>query len=465
MLTPDAPQPQPAVPFRQATRFARGRLILWVGVSVMVALLDRDLLRELPRWVFAVWALWIAVSAMLVIALEYLLEPKRRPWLEATQACIDLPVIAALTWHAGAGPYLLAPGLAIPMASAIGWLPKRAAITVTAAAGTVMVLVIVLIASGAPVPPPVGSAGGSAAPRDFLLMTATVQLVSLLTIAWLLGSAVRVARERRDRWQRLFDSAPDSIFVLDRRGAVVRMNAAARRITGTSDVRSRDGAPVEFTAPEHRALAAVHVQRALGGESSSYEARGMRADGVPSHVRVSNAPLAEDGEITGVLSIVHDVTDIRMAEQERRVIERTLDQHRRLLQSIVSTVPTYLYVLDFRLRHVTFANDALLQMLGCTLEEVSAMPRAEILAHYHPDDVEMLRRSARTLRHHEDAKLDLSYRVRSATGEWRWLEDRITVFERDPDGSVTRVLGSAIDVTEQKRVSAQLQFSDELYRT
>ena len=465
MSTLHAPRSDAPVPAFLVTRFARGRLALWIVLSATAALLDRDLLLQLPRWVFAIWASWIAVSSLLVIALEYVLVPTRRHKLDALQACLDLPVIALLTWHAGAGPYLLAPCLAIPMASAIGWLPKRQAIAVAAATELTMAIVIALVGAGMAVPPPLGAFDQFEAPRAFLVMVLTVQAGSLATIAWLQASAVRVARERRDRWQRLFDGAPDSIFVLDRNATVIRMNAAARRITGYSDLQMHDGRLGGFTAPEDRERAMQQVNRTLNGELSSYEARAIRADGSLAHVLVSNAPLLEDGAVTGVLSIMHDMTDVRRAEEERRQMEQSLDQHRRLLQSIVSTVPTYLYVLDFRLRHVTFANDALLQMLGWSLEQLGRMSREELFALYHPEDVEALRRATRMLRTSSDAKLDMTYRIMGGDGEWRWLSDRVTVFERDADGTVTRLLGSAIDITEQRRVSAQLRFSDELYRT
>ncbi|MDZ7631209.1 MAG: PAS domain S-box protein [Gemmatimonadaceae bacterium] len=465
MSSLDAPPTQPPVPAFLVTRFARGRLLLWIILSAVAALLNPELLRELPRWVFTIWASWIAVSSLLVIALEYVLPPVRRPWLDALQACIDLPVIALLTWHAGAAPFLMAPCLAIPMASATGWLPKRPALFVAIATEVTMLTVLGLVAAGFAIPMALGAGEGGAPSRTFLLMVFAVQAGSLATIAYLQFAAVRIARDRRDRWQRLFDGAPDSIFVLDRNANVVRMNAAARRITGYSDAQMREGRLSRFTAAEDRERAMVQVNRALNGENSTYEARGVRADGSLAHVLVSNAPLLEDGVITGVLSIVHDMTDIRRAEQERRQMEQSLDQHRRLLQSIVSTVPTYLYVLDLRLRHVTFANDALLQMLGKSLEQLAALSREERFALYHPEDIQAMRHAAATLRRSGETRQSMTYRVMGADGEWRWLNDRVTVFERDADGAVTRLLGSAIDITEQKRVSAQLRFSDELYRT
>ncbi len=459
------PIPEQPVPTYLVTRFARGRLLLWIVLSAVAAALNPELLQTLPRWVFTVWASWIAVSSLLVIALEYILPPVRRHWLDALQASIDLPVIALLTWHAGAAPYLLAPCLAIPMASATGWLPKRQALFVAAASLLTMLSAVVLVAVGVGVPAPFETSDGTWPTRTFLLMVFAVQSGSLATIAYLQFSAVRAARDRRERWQQLFDGAPDSIYVLDRNANVRRMNAAARRITGYSDAQVRDGRVSRVTAPEDRERELLQVARALHGENSTYEARGVRADGSMADLLVSNAPLLENGVVTGVLSIVHDMTEFRRAEQERRQIEQSLDQHRRLLQSIVSTVPTYLYVLDFRLGHVTFANDALLQMLGLSLERLSQMSRSERFALYHADDIASMRRAALALRRTSAAKQDLSYRVMGSDGEWRWLNDRVTVFERGADGEVTRILGSAIDITEQKRVSEQLRFSDELYRT
>ena len=465
MTTQELPTPDTPVPAYLVTRFARGRLILWILLSATAAVLDPGLLRTLPRWVFTIWASWIAISALLVIALEYVLTPVRRHWLDAAQACIDLPVIALITWHAGGALTMLAPCLVIPTASAAGWLPKRPAISVAVAAEVTMLMVVLLVTFGFELPRPTGMPAGVDLPRNFQVMVLALQAGSMATVAYLMFSAVRVARDRRARWQRLFDGAPDSIFVLDRNANVVRMNAAARRVTGYSEAELRVGRLQRFTAVEDRERATAQVNRTLAGETSSYEARGVRADGTIANVRVSNAPLIEDGVVTGVLSIVHDITDIRRAEQERRQMEQSLDQHRRLLQSIVSTVPTYLYVLDFRTRRVTFANDALLQMLGRSLEQISAMSRDEMFALYHPEDVDVMRRAASTMRNGNDMKLEMTYRLRGEDGEWRWLSDRVTVFERDADGTVTRLLGSAIDITEQKRVSAQLRFSDELYRT
>jgi PAS domain S-box-containing protein len=461
-----APTEAPPVPLSLVTRYPRGRLLLWVTLSGMAMMLDPRVVLDLPRAVFAVWAGWIALSALLVIMLEYGLPPRRRHWLDALQAVIDLPVIALIVWHTGTVAYLIAPCLAIPLVSASGWLPKRYAILVAGAAACTMLVVILLVANGVSVPRGIGLNATVDASRPALVMILSLHAASLIVMAWLQFVAVDAARDRRDRWQRLFDGAPDSIFVLDRAGTVQRLNAAARRITGYDAHQLRGKRLSNFSVREDRERAMLNVNRALQGDTTAFEARAVRADGSVAHLLVSNAPLIEKNEINGVLCIVHDVTETRRAERERRQIEQSLDQHRRLLQSIVATVPTYLYVLDLRRRQLTFANDGLLQMLGRSLEQMSQMSREDVFAHiYHPDDIEVIRRSVQLLRTSAGEKLEFTYRLRDRNGQWRWLNDRCTVFERDADGTVTRLLGSAIDITEQKRVSAQLRSSDEMYRT
>jgi len=464
VTTPDTGTSETPVPAHLVTRFARGRLLLWMLLSGLALLLDRSLLDVLPRWVFGVWAAWVALSALLVIALEYALPPVRRQWLDALQATVDLPVIVLVTWHAGLAPYLLAACLALPMASATGWLPRNQALGVAVATQVAMLSVLAIAAAAPGSIPMRGSATPTASP-EFLVMALVVQALSLATIAYLQFTAVRVARDRRDRWHRLFDAAPDSIYVLDREANVVRMNAAARRFTGYQG-RGRDAGGLDrFAATDDRQRGSRNLELTLTGEHTSFEAHGLRADGTAANVRVSNAPLIENGAITGVLSIVHDISDIRAAEQERRQMEQVLDQHRRLLQRIVATVPTYLYVLDFRTRHVTFANDALLHLLGRTLDELAHLSGDEFLAFYHPDDIGMMRRAAKAMRMGTESRTEITYRLLGADGEWHWLSDRVTLFETEADGTVTRLLGSATDITEQKRVNDQLRFSDELYRT
>ncbi len=60
------------------------------------------------------------------------------------------------------------------------------------------------------------------------------------------------------------------------------------------------------------------------------------------------------------------------------------------------------------------------------------------------------------LRHErgEVAAYEHTYRVRAASGEWRWTTERGRIVERHPDGRALRMVGTQTDVTEQRRQQA-----------
>jgi signal transduction histidine kinase len=57
--------------------------------------------------------------------------------------------------------------------------------------------------------------------------------------------------------------------------------------------------------------------------------------------------------------------------------------------------------------------------------------------------------------------IECEFVVRRADDQWRWLRCRDTVLSRGPDGSATQSLGTAEDVTDQRRANEQLQTLNE----
>jgi PAS domain S-box-containing protein len=111
------------------------------------------------------------------------------------------------------------------------------------------------------------------------------------------------------RYTRLVESAKDAIFTLDAEGCFTSVNRAFEAETG----RSRDtllGAHYSTVLdPRDADAAAQALARVVAGGSETLRLRYRGADGQPRLGALTTAPLAEAGAVTGLIGIMHDVTD------------------------------------------------------------------------------------------------------------------------------------------------------------
>lgn len=112
----------------------------------------------------------------------------------------------------------------------------------------------------------------------------------------------------------------------------------------------------------------------------------------------------------------------------------------------------------------TFSDPKWTTMLGYSPGEIEPKVRGwEQLI--HPDDIE---RVTVLLNDHLDARTpyyESEHRVRTKSGEWRWILDRGKVFERDSGGNAVRVTGTHLDITDRKRAEQilhDLSLTDDL---
>jgi diguanylate cyclase (GGDEF)-like protein/PAS domain S-box-containing protein len=135
----------------------------------------------------------------------------------------------------------------------------------------------------------------------------------------------------------------------------------------------------------------------------------------------------------------------------------------------VRSAPDLVYVYDLVERRMLHANDRAEALLGVT-GAVLAATGDDVLARLaHPDDAPRLAACHARLRGATDAEVvETEFRVRHPSGEWRWLAVRDVVCRRDDDGRARCVLGSARDVTHQKRSDEALResrsFVEEVFR-
>jgi len=96
------------------------------------------------------------------------------------------------------------------------------------------------------------------------------------------------------------------------------------------------------------------------------------------------------------------------------------------------------------------------EMLGYSLEEVNAVPGIfERLL--HPDDRE---RVLRLMNAHSNGKVEMfeaEHRMRTRTGEWKWVLNRGRTVLRDSQGKSLRVAGTQMDISARKKNDERLR--------
>ncbi len=101
------------------------------------------------------------------------------------------------------------------------------------------------------------------------------------------------------------------------------------------------------------------------------------------------------------------------------------------------------------------------KILGYELDEINMFSWKGLV---HPDDLEWVEKK---LNDHIEGKSNFyfaEYRVKSKTGEWKWILDRGKVVEVSKKGKAKRISGTHLDITAKKQHEEKLKAGEERYR-
>lgn len=163
---------------------------------------------------------------------------------------------------------------------------------------------------------------------------------------------------------------------------------------------------------------------------------------------------AYDGTVAQIIGVAQDITARKQADEALR-------ESQRLLQSVLDATPDFIYIYDLLESRNVFVSREIFQMLGYKVEPVRQMGDDFLRSAMHPDDVATTQAHYARLAQSQDGEiLDHEYRMKHVNGEWRWIASRDTVFRRQPDGTVQRIVGTARDITERKQMDEAIRKSE-----
>ncbi|MFM8444630.1 MAG: PAS domain-containing protein [Methylococcus sp.] len=270
-------------------------------------------------------------------------------------------------------------------------------------------------------------------------------------------------QSEREQLATLIDSATDEIWLTDADGRLLWVNPAGRRAFGLEDdsdttirrlasrldTRNPDGKPRPLEeAPPLRALrsgSVVHQEEIVHlPDTGEYRHRSV----IASPVRDSQ------GRVTGVVSIVRDITAERKITQELKRTQQLLEEGER-----IAHLGSWEY--DVANQRTTWSAEEC-RIYGLEPGDPSPDYAAMLRECIHPEDAGRLDRTFQDALERL-APYELENRILRPDGSVRTVQDIAHPYF-DESGALVKYIGTTLDITELRALEADLRHSEKVLR-
>jgi len=305
--------------------------------------------------------------------------------------------------------------------------------------------------------------------RKFLLTN--VYIGSIATIVLLVISVILLNRrinernkysneleESRNWFSTTLSSIHDAVIVTDKSGAVSFLNPTAEKILGMN-LNEASGEHIESIVKfyEEETLNEFENPFTLvikNLKSIEYPYNTVLKNTMGNYISIDmNASPIRNNELmlVGVVIIIEDST-------QRRKSQKELLDSKKFIQKIADSIPNILYVYDMRYPKLTYANYKVAQMLGYSQKDIAKIGTEFFEKYIVAEDLNRLKSLYnRFANAKDDEVIEYEYRIINSKNEVRIFRSFDVVFARDENGIAVEMLGSAVDVTEKKKLEEELK--------
>ncbi|KUG24658.1 sensory transduction histidine kinase [hydrocarbon metagenome] len=235
----------------------------------------------------------------------------------------------------------------------------------------------------------------------------------------------------------VFDTSIAANSIADIDGIITEANDSFFQLWGYSSKDEVIGHPISyFLNDPDEAVAIVNALNENGSWQGNFTAKKKDGTTFIAHTMATSIRDA-NGNVTGYQSSVMDITEHRRAEETLREKET---QYRALADSGLALIWT-----SGTDKLCNYFNQPWLKFTGRTLEQEMGNGWTEGV---HPEDIDRCVQIYVTAFDKREA-FDMNYRLRHASGEYRWIRDLGTP-NYNSSGKFIGYIGHCFDITEQK---------------
>lgn len=243
----------------------------------------------------------------------------------------------------------------------------------------------------------------------------------------------------------LVDHAQDGLYTLDERGVIDFCNDSFATHLGyePSELRGRHASTVLAPGELEKGQRTIDwLLETPGKQSTTVDMTFVRKDGTEQAVSIHYTLIYGEGDrYRGLMGVVRNITERRERERKLRETTERLD---------LALEGAELGVWDWnpKTNDVTF-DERWTGMLGFSTDELDPCYQswADLV---HPDDLPETERELEKLKRGDIELYETEFRMRTKSGDWKWIRDIGKVFERNDDGEAIRAVGIHQDITERR---------------
>ena len=263
-------------------------------------------------------------------------------------------------------------------------------------------------------------------------------------------------RESEERYRGLFENCTDFVYTLDLQGIFTKVNKAAEHLTGYTKTEligmsNRDYTPIET---HKRIFEAFNRLFETGEPLQDFPLEVTVKDGSRKYFETSATILKQGDEIIGFQGISRDITERRQAEEALHKSEALLKEAQRVAHighwELGPDIGTPVW------------SEEIFRIFGLDPQE-GEPSFTDHETYVHPEDWPVLDNAVRKAGR-DGTPFDLVFRILKPGGEVGWMH-AIGTSSMDDEGNITRLFGTAQDVTALWQAEDALTKSEEKYRT
>lgn len=250
----------------------------------------------------------------------------------------------------------------------------------------------------------------------------------------------------------MFDNSSDFLFTLDLKGNFTDVNKAAEQLTGYTKAELTVMNFKDYThRNDHRKLfQAFHGVFKTGKPLQDFSIEAIIKDKTKKYFEININLLKKGKEVIGFQGSSKDITKRKKAYDALRESEERLSL---TMESAGLGLWDHNIKTDKIIRSKQWA-----EMLGYELKDINSNIEA-MKNLIHPDD---LPKVEEIIKDHELGKtknFKIEHRMKTKTGDWKWILNWGRIIEHDNYGKPVRALGTHLDITERKQLEENLMKS------